>query len=130
VETKPGAVCSNPRRGPGTSFYEQTTGYGCDPRLVWCRSDRGGACPVECGKGGRNRGPQVPERRWTWFPVCSQLEEEEGATPIGARLFQELLEVVGVALSLACAVGYRDHVGVGTVPVLLPFPCPEEGPSS
>jgi hypothetical protein len=67
-------------------------------------------------------------------PACSQLEEEEeeeeGATPIGARLFQELLEVVGVALSLACAVGCRDHVGVGTVPVLLPFPYPEEGPSS
>jgi hypothetical protein len=48
---------------------------------------------------------------------------------IGARLFQELLEVVDVALLLACAVGRHDCIGVGKMPVLLlPFPCPE-GPS-
>jgi hypothetical protein len=34
-------------------------------------------------------------------------------TVIGAQLLHELLEVVGVALSLAGAVGRRDRVGVG-----------------
>jgi hypothetical protein len=42
---------------------------------------------------------------------------------IGAQLFQKVLEVVGIALSLVHVVGRRDHVGVGTAPVLLlPFP--------
>jgi hypothetical protein len=50
---------------------------------------------------------------------------------IGARLFQELLEVVGVALSLARAVRHRDYIGVGMRSVLLlSFPCPKEGLSS
>jgi hypothetical protein len=48
----------------------------------------------------------------------------DGVAVIGARFFQELLEVVGVALSLARAVGHHNRVGVGTMSVLLPFPLP------
>jgi hypothetical protein len=48
-----------------------------------------------------------------------------GEAVIGARLFHELLELVSIALSLVHAVGRRDHIGVGTKPVLLlPFPLP------
>jgi hypothetical protein len=46
----------------------------------------------------------------------------DGIAVISAQLFQELLEVVGLALSLARAVGGRDRVGVGVMSVLLlPF---------
>jgi hypothetical protein len=49
----------------------------------------------------------------------------DGVAVIAARLFQELLEVVGVALSLIRAVSWRDRVGLGTTPVLLlSFPLP------
>jgi hypothetical protein len=44
---------------------------------------------------------------------------------IGASLFQELLKLVGDALSLARMVDHHDRVGVGTTPVLLfLFPLP------
>jgi hypothetical protein len=44
---------------------------------------------------------------------------------ISARLFQELLKVGGVSLSLARTVGRRNRVGVGMMPVLLfAFPLP------
>jgi hypothetical protein len=49
----------------------------------------------------------------------------DGVAVIGARLFWELLEVVGIALSLASTVSHSDHFGVGTTPILLlPFPLP------
>jgi hypothetical protein len=45
----------------------------------------------------------------------------EGVAVVGARLLQELLKMVVVALSLACSVGHCDRVGVGatSVPLLL-----------
>jgi hypothetical protein len=50
---------------------------------------------------------------------------------IGARLLQKLLELVGVAQSLARAVGSHNRVGVGMTPTFFfLFPNPEEGPSS
>jgi hypothetical protein len=49
----------------------------------------------------------------------------DGVAMIGARLIQELLKVVGVALSLAHMVVRGGHVGVGMMLVLLlPFPLP------
>jgi hypothetical protein len=43
----------------------------------------------------------------------------DGVAVIGAWLFQELLKMVSIALSLAHAVDRRDRVGVVTTPVLL-----------
>jgi hypothetical protein len=49
----------------------------------------------------------------------------DGVAVIATWLLQELLEVVGVALSLARTVGRHDRVGVGTMSIiLLPFPLP------
>jgi hypothetical protein len=60
METEPSAVRSNPRRGPGITFYEQAAGDGGNTHSVLCMGDRGGASPIERGKGGRNHGPRVP----------------------------------------------------------------------
>jgi hypothetical protein len=55
----------------------------------------------------------------------------DGVTVISAWLLHELLEVVGVALSLARMVGRRDHVGVGRCwSFFFLFLYPKEGPSS
>jgi hypothetical protein len=48
----------------------------------------------------------------------------DGVAMTGARLFQELFEVVGIALSLARVVDRRDRVVVCMTSVLLPFPLP------
>jgi hypothetical protein len=49
----------------------------------------------------------------------------DGVAVIGARLFQDMLEVASVALTLARTVGRRDRVGVGAMPILLlTFPLP------
>jgi hypothetical protein len=49
----------------------------------------------------------------------------DGIAVISAWLFQELLEVVGLALSLARAVGRLDRVRFGVTSVLLlPFLLP------
>jgi hypothetical protein len=57
MEAEPSIVCSNLMRGLGISFYEQAASDGGDPRTVWCEGDHGDASPVECTKGGGNRGP-------------------------------------------------------------------------
>jgi hypothetical protein len=54
----------------------------------------------------------------------------DGVVVIGAQLFQELLEVVGIALFLPTRLAVATVLGLARRQSFFLFPCPEEGPSS